>query len=48
MVPAGLPPLRERREDIPLLVTTFGAIQRLKGRTLPSASDAALARLMET
>ncbi len=43
-----LPPLRERREDIPLLVDHFVArYNRLKGRDVAGVSDAALTRLME-
>lgn len=46
VVPITLPPLRERREDIPLLVQHF--IQKLRDRTGSRATgiaDAALARL---
>lgn len=43
-----LPPLRERREDLPLLIDHFIAqFNRLKGRDVAGISDAALARLME-
>ncbi len=47
VVPLRLPPLRERREDIPALVTTF--IGKLGPRCNPrvrAVSDAALGRLM--
>jgi two-component system response regulator PilR (NtrC family) len=47
VIPVKLPPLRERREDIPLLVQHF--IQRLSadlGRSAPSVSQDAMRRLM--
>src|SRR6185295_1041375 len=47
VLPIRLPPLRERREDIPLLVAAF--IAKLGPRTNPrvrSIGDAALGRLM--
>ncbi len=43
-----LPPLRERREDLPLLIEHFVArFNRLQGRDIAGVSHAALARLME-
>ncbi|MBV8759678.1 MAG: sigma-54-dependent Fis family transcriptional regulator [Deltaproteobacteria bacterium] len=47
VLPVKLPPLRERREDIPLLVTHF--IHKLGPKTNPkvrAVSDAALGRIM--
>jgi two-component system response regulator HydG len=47
VLPLRLPPLRERREDIPLLATAF--VAKLAPRTNPrvrAVSDAALGRLM--
>jgi two-component system response regulator HydG len=47
VLPVKLPPLRERREDIPLLVAHF--IRKLGPKTNPrvrAASDAALGRIM--
>ncbi|RMH69225.1 MAG: GAF domain-containing protein [Gemmatimonadetes bacterium] len=48
VVPIQLPPLRERREDIPLLVRHF--IQKLNpklGKTITKITDTALTRLMQ-
>jgi PAS domain S-box-containing protein len=48
VVRLDMPPLRERREDVPLLVDHFVArFNRLKGRDIAGVSDAAVARLME-
>src|SRR5690606_29193359 len=42
----GMPPLRERRDDIPLLVDHFLAAHA-HGRPAPRLADACLARLMD-
>jgi len=48
VIPLTLPPLRERREDIPLLVEHFTRqIAATSGRTVPRLSTALLTRLQE-
>jgi len=48
VVPITLPPLRERREDIPLLVSAFvGRYGEAMGKDIRSVSGAALARMMD-
>ena len=47
VVPLRVPPLRERRDDIPLLVRHFAAkVAAANGRPVPTVSDAALDVLM--
>ncbi len=48
VVPICLPPLRERREDIPLLVSAFvERFQESTGKQITRVSDEALARMMD-
>ncbi len=48
VVEIALPPLRERREDIPLLVDHFIArLNRLRGKQVSGVANAVLVRLME-
>ena len=48
VVPIHLPPLRERREDIPLLVGVFvERFRRDMGKQIARVADAALTRLMD-
>jgi transcriptional regulator with PAS, ATPase and Fis domain len=46
VIPVTLPPLRERREDIPLLVQHFLEKGRQDGRQPPTVSQDAMRRLM--
>jgi transcriptional regulator with PAS, ATPase and Fis domain len=46
VIPISLPPLRERREDIPLLVQHFLEKGRVDGRQTPTVSQDAIRRLM--
>jgi DNA-binding NtrC family response regulator len=46
VIPVTLPPLRKRREDIPLLVQHFLEKLRMEGRPIPTVSQDAMRRLM--
>ena len=45
VVPIVVPPLRERQEDIPLLLTTYWARHRSRGEAAPTLTEAAIRAL---